>query len=155
VAARRGAAECHRGRDFSSSGAFQEANEIQDGQLEERASLLTVAPMETGSHRYVPSDEPDGKVVVQKLGNTASDRLLHFPGAFTDDIQTRVIDGRKWRQVDRTLAPVTRVVNREQMTDRDEIETNSAIATLIQFIALRRFRSASCSCWRGACSSRW
>lgn len=124
---------------FSFSAAFQEANEIQDGQLDEIASLLSadnLALMETGSHRYIPRDEPDAKVVVQKLGNVARDRLLHLPDALADGIQTRVIDGREWRLVVRTLAPDTRVAIAQQTIDRNEIATNSAIATLIPFIVL-------------------
>ncbi|SAL27521.1 integral membrane sensor signal transduction histidine kinase [Caballeronia sordidicola] len=124
---------------FSFSAAFDEANDVQDGQLEEIASLLTadnLDVMETGSRRYVPTREPEAKVVVQRLGDAGGAALLHLPAHLADGIQTRVLDGREWRIVVRTLAADSRVAIAQQTSDRDEIAINSAIATLVPFAVL-------------------
>src|SRR6476661_7144889 len=55
---------------FSFAAAFHEANLIQDTQLHEVASLVTshnVDEMAHGSARYVPTQEPEAKVVVERI----------------------------------------------------------------------------------------
>jgi two-component system, OmpR family, sensor kinase len=124
---------------FSFQAAFHEANDIQDGQLKEVASLVTAANlrfMEEGSARYIPDSEPEAKVVVQELGNHSANRLLDLPANLADGIQTLTLAGREWRVVVRTLAADTRVCVGQQTKDRNEIARNSAAATLIPFVVL-------------------
>ena len=124
---------------FSFQASFHEANDIQDGQLKEVAALITADNlrfMEEGSARYVPDAEPEAKIVVQRLGNHSADRLLDLPSDLADGIQTLTLDGREWRVVVRTLVADTRVGVGQQTSDRDEIATNSAVATLIPFVVL-------------------
>ena len=124
---------------FSFKAAFHEANEIQDQQLKEVATLVTaenVGSMEEGSMHYVPAFEPEAKVVVQKLGNVNIHSLLDLPPALPDGMRTLTLGDREWRVVVRTLAPGTRVVIGQQTSDRNEIALNSAVATLIPFLFL-------------------
>ncbi len=124
---------------FSFQAAFHEANDIQDGQLKEVASLVTAGNlrfMEEGSARYIPDSEPEAKVVVQELGNHSANRLLDLPANLADGIQTLTLAGREWRVVVRTLGADTRVCVGQQTRDRDEIARNSAAATLIPFVVL-------------------
>jgi two-component system OmpR family sensor kinase len=124
---------------FSFKAAFHEANEIQDQQLKEVATLVTaenVDSMTEGSVRYVPEFEPEAKVVVQKLGNVKTQRLLDLPTTLPDGIRTLTLDNREWRVVVRTLAPGIRVAVGQQTSDRNEIARNSAVATLIPFLVL-------------------
>lgn len=124
---------------FSFKAAFHEANEIQDQQLKEVATLVTaenVDSMAEGSVHYVPEFEPEAKVVVQKLGNVNTQRLLDLPPTLSDGMRTLTLGNREWRVVVRTLAPGTRVAVGQQTSDRNEIARNSAVATLIPFLVL-------------------
>ncbi|WP_086381527.1 sensor histidine kinase [Caballeronia sordidicola] len=124
---------------FSFKAAFHEANEIQDQQLKEVATLVTaenVSSMEEGSMHYVPEFEPEAKVVVQKLGKVNTHRPLDLPPALPDGMRTLTLGDREWRVVVRTLAPDTRVAIGQQTSDRNEIARNSAVATLIPFLVL-------------------
>jgi two-component system OmpR family sensor kinase len=124
---------------FSFKAAFHEANEIQDQQLKEVAALVTadnVRFMEEGSMRYVPEFEQEAKVVVQKLGNANTQRLLDLPPTLPDGMRTLVLGDHEWRVVVRTLALGVRVAVGQQTSDRNEIARNSAVATLIPFLVL-------------------
>jgi len=124
---------------FSFKAAFHEANEIQDQQLKEVATLVTaenVSSMEEGSMHYVPEFEPEAKVVVQKLGNVNTRRLLDLPPTLPDGMRTLTLGNREWRVVVRTLAPGSRVAVGQKTSDRNEIARNSAVATLIPFLVL-------------------
>jgi len=127
---------------FAFQAAFHEANEVQDGQLKEVATLVTAANlpfMQEGSASYVPDAEPTAKVIVQVLGTPgtlAGRRGQDLPADLRDGIQTIKVDGRDWRVVVRTLDSRTRVAVGQQTSDRNEIARNNAAATLIPFAVL-------------------
>jgi two-component system OmpR family sensor kinase len=124
---------------FSFTAAFHEANDIQDQQLKEVAAIVTADNlqfMEEGSAHYVPDNEPEAKVFVQRLGMHGAGRLLALPTMLHDGIQTLRLEGREWRVVVRTLGSNIRVGVGQQTSDRNEIARNSAVATLIPFVVL-------------------
>jgi two-component system OmpR family sensor kinase len=126
---------------FSFAAAFHEANLIQDAQLHEVASLVTsrnVDEMAHGSARYVPEQEPEAKVVVERIPDRGAPHGTQFklPHALDDGIHTVTIGELEWRVIVKTLDAGTRIAVGQQTRDRDEIARNSAVATLIPFIVL-------------------
>ncbi|WP_235025727.1 ATP-binding protein [Caballeronia arationis] len=126
---------------FSFAAAFHEANLIQDTQLHEVASLVTshnVDEMAHGSARYVPTQEPEAKVVVERIPERDALQGTYFRLAHSlgDGIHTVTIGGLEWRVIVKTLDADTRIAVGQQTRDRDEIARNSAAATLIPFIVL-------------------
>ncbi|WP_404982221.1 MULTISPECIES: ATP-binding protein [unclassified Caballeronia] len=126
---------------FSFAAAFHEANLIQDAQLHEVASLVTsrnVDEMAHGSARYVPTQEPEAKVVVERIPERDALQGTYFRvvQSLGDGIHTVTIGGLEWRVIVKTLEAGMRIAIGQQTRDRDEIARSSAAATLIPFIVL-------------------
>jgi two-component system OmpR family sensor kinase len=126
---------------FSFGAAFWEANQIQDGQLHEVAALVTsdnIDVMARGSAHYVPSIEPEAKVIVQRFPDHEQmhGALFGLPPGLADGIHTVPIGGLEWRVILKTIDAHTRVAVGQQTADRNEIARNSAVATLIPFVVL-------------------
>jgi two-component system OmpR family sensor kinase len=116
--------------------AFQEANELQDGQLAQVAALITprsLAAMEYEALASVPGTDHEAKLVVQTL---AARTPLALSTSLPDGIQTVTVAGTPWRIVVKTLDANTRVVVGQQTAGRDEIARNSALATTMPFVML-------------------
>ena len=116
--------------------ALHEANELQDGQLEQVAALVTprtLAVMEREALGKVPGADAEAKLVIQTLDEHAP--LALAPG-LADGVQNATVDGTRWRLVVRTLDDGRRVAIGQKTAGRDEIARNSALATVMPFGAL-------------------
>jgi two-component system OmpR family sensor kinase len=117
--------------------AFHEANELQDDQLKQIAALITLrslAVMEREALGYVPGADRESRLVVQTLNDPVMP--LALPADLPDGIQNVSVDRETWRIFVKTLNASTRVVVGQATAARDEIARNSALATIMPFVAL-------------------
>ncbi len=122
---------------MSYSLALHEANQLQDSQLKQVASLITASnlpAMEAGSQRYIPDSEPRAKIVVKTLSE--GQEAFSVPKLISDGLHTVSIGDERWRLFVRPLTPTTRIVVAQETADRTEIARNNALGTLIPFAVL-------------------
>ncbi|SOE92042.1 two-component system, OmpR family, sensor kinase [Burkholderia sp. D7] len=125
------------GACLSYSLALHEANQLQDSQLKQVASLITASnlpAMEIGSQQYIPDSEPRAKIVVKTL--TAEQDPFSVPRSIPDGLHTISTGDERWRLLVRPLNSTTRIVVAQETADRTEIARNNALATLIPFAVL-------------------
>ncbi|WP_321797273.1 ATP-binding protein [Caballeronia sp. J97] len=116
--------------------ALHEANELQDGQLQQIAALVTprtLAVMEREALEKVDGTDPESKLVIQTLAERAP---LSVAPDVPDGLQNAIVDDTPWRIAVKTLDDGTRVVIGQRTAGRDEIARNSALATVMPFAAL-------------------
>ncbi|MGF6754668.1 sensor histidine kinase [Paraburkholderia sp. GAS42] len=122
--------------------AYQEARELQDGQLTEIAALIDSRALAfTGSRPSVESSqEADVKVVIDRLsdGMTGVAKVagLLIPKALTDGFHDLNNGGQSWRVNIRTLRSGERIAVAEPSALRDEIARDGAMRTLIPMLLL-------------------
>ncbi len=127
--------------------AIEEANELQDDQLRQVASLmhgqaLPLAAQPSAEKSSDPDFDMEFRIVVQIISAGGVEVLLanQPPLALAFDvpegIQTLELDDGKWRIYVKTLNPKQRAVVAQKIHVRDEVAKESAIATLIPFIIL-------------------
>lgn len=130
---------------FSFASAFEEAIELQDGQLRQTAALinrryipLTAATPQTRVH----DADPESDLVVQQLpfpGLQAPESAGDLPGlpaSLPDGLQTTTVRGVSWRLFVRTLDSGSRVAVGQQTAMRDEIARDSALRTLMPLLII-------------------
>jgi two-component system, OmpR family, sensor kinase len=121
--------------------AFQEANELQDQQLRQIATLV--------SHHHLPvtvnemqiaatESDPESLIVLQMLSEPDGKVLPRhaFPPSLEDGIQTVLVADQTWRVVVKTLENGARVAIGQKTSARDEIARNGALRTLLPFVIL-------------------
>lgn len=130
---------------YSFWSSFQEANELQDDQLRQVATLIN----RHGTHINGSAEElqdkalePDLRVVVQVLGNAQTQGAsglatpLALPHELPDGLQTVRVADASWRFMVRTLRTGQRVAVGQQTEARDEIARNSALRTVLPLLLL-------------------
>ena len=131
---------------FSFSTSFEEANELQDDQLRQVASMFDLydlpirSPRLTGRHDV--SLEPDLQIAAQILGEPgaqqppAQSSLLALPLGVPDGLQTVSVNNESWRVLVRPLQSGQRLALGQQTAARDEIARNSALRTILPLVVL-------------------
>ncbi|WP_242665715.1 MULTISPECIES: ATP-binding protein [Paraburkholderia] len=121
--------------------AYQEARELQDGQLKEIAALIDSRALAfTGSRPSVESSQDaDLKVVIDRL----SDETTHTPAAglvipnsLADGFHDLDGNGQRWRVHIRTLRSGERIAVAEPSALRDEIAQDGSMRTLVPMLIL-------------------
>ena len=131
---------------LSFSTSFEEANELQDDQLRQVASMFDLYDLPIRSPRLAgPLDvslEPDLQIAAQILGETEAQKLpgqsslLALPLGVPDGLQTVVVNNESWRVLVRSLRSGQRLALGQQTAARDEIARNSALRTILPLLAL-------------------
>jgi two-component system, OmpR family, sensor kinase len=127
---------------FSFAFAYQEARELQDGQLKEIAALIDSRALAfTGSRPSVESSlDADVKVVIDRLSDTTTDVAqaagLVIPRAMADGFHDLSDNGQSWRVNIRTLGSGERIAVAEPSALRDEIAQDGALRTLVPMLLL-------------------
>ncbi|MFM0262127.1 ATP-binding protein [Paraburkholderia sediminicola] len=121
--------------------AYQEAKELQDGQLKEIAALIDSRALAfTGSRPSVESSEDvDVKVVIDRLSDeTAQTSVpgLVIPNSLADGFHDLDGSGQRWRVHVRTLHNGERVALAEPSALRDEIAQDGSMRTLVPMLVL-------------------
>jgi two-component system OmpR family sensor kinase len=122
--------------------AYQEARELQDGQLEEIAALIDSGALAfTGSRPSIESSmDADVKVAIDRLSDAASGIAraagLVIPTAMADGFHDLDGNGKSWRVNIRTLHSGERIAVAEPSALRDEIAHDGAMRTLIPMLLL-------------------
>lgn len=130
----------------SFSTSFEEANELQDDQLRQVASMFDLydlpirSPRPAGPHDV--SLEPDLQIAAQILGEPGAQKppgqasLLALPLGVPDGLQTVIVNNESWRVLVRPLQSGQRLALGQQTAARDEIAHNSALRTILPLLAL-------------------
>ncbi|WP_229514056.1 ATP-binding protein [Paraburkholderia terrae] len=127
---------------FSFAFAYQEARELQDGQLKEIAALIDSRALAfTGPRPSVESSQDaDVKVVIDRLSDVtkgvAQAAGLVIPAAMDDGFHDLNGDGQTWRVNIRTLRSGERIAVAEPSALRDEIAQDGAMRTLVPMLLL-------------------
>ncbi|MFM0509238.1 sensor histidine kinase [Paraburkholderia sp. RL17-373-BIF-A] len=122
--------------------AFQEARELQDGQLNEIATLIDSRALEFGGSRPLieSSQHKDVKVVIDRLNGEATGFAqaagLIVPNTLTDGFHDMEDNGQRWRVNIRTLRSGERIALAEPSALRDEIARDGAMRTLVPMLIL-------------------
>jgi two-component system OmpR family sensor kinase len=122
--------------------AYQEARELQDGQLKEIAALIDNGALAfTGSRPSVESSQDaDVKVVIDRLNGEATGFAqaagLIVPNTLTDGFHDLEDNGQRWRVNIRTLHSGERIALAEPSALRDEIARDGAMRTLVPMLIL-------------------
>ena len=130
---------------FSFSAAFQEANELQDDQLRQMATLVNRHPLPTvASDRQKNTSDADAesRVIFQTLSSPgagqadAQTSALPLKPDLPEGLQTVSINREEWRIFVKTLDSGIRIAVGQQTLFRDEIAHDSALRTLMPFVVL-------------------
>ncbi|MFZ6813389.1 ATP-binding protein [Undibacterium sp. Rencai35W] len=130
---------------FSFASGFQEANELQDDQLKQIASMLSryrLSTAQTNSQDSLTNVDPDSRVIIQVLSNdpnelsTDLDHGLVLSDKLPVGIQTIIINGESWRFFIKLLSSGSRIAVGQQTAVRDEVARDSAFRTLMPFLVL-------------------
>lgn len=127
---------------FSFVFAYQEARELQDGQLKEIAALIDRRAMTIpgSTEAVVSSPNRDVRVVIDRLGAGATGMLratgLRIPASMPDGFHDMSGDGQRWRVNIQTLGSGERVAVAEPSALRDEIARDGAMRTLVPALLL-------------------
>jgi two-component system OmpR family sensor kinase len=123
--------------------AFEEANELQDDQLRQVASLMERYGGPVASRRAVASEqglEPDLQMVVQVVGTSESPDparpALSLPTHLSAGLQTIAIGHDSWRLYGQPLSTGGMVVVSQQTAARDEIARAGALRTVLPLLGL-------------------
>lgn len=122
--------------------SYEDANELQDTQLQQVAAVLsngTLAPITT---RFEPrtNEEAETHFVVKLLGpaptvtNPAVD--LPLPESLQPGLQTLEQAGVRWRAIVTRSAAGQRFAVAQRMTVRDEVARDTALLTLLPLLVL-------------------
>lgn len=127
---------------FSFTFAYQEARELQDGQLNEFAALIDshALALTTTRSSVESSLDSDVKVVIDKLSETSRGMSraagLTIPRAMADGFHDLDGSGQSWRVNIRTLKNGERIAVAEPSALRDEIARDGAMRTLVPVLLL-------------------
>lgn len=127
---------------FSFLFAYQEARELQDGQLKQIAALIDSGALAfTGSRPSIESSQdPDVKVVIDRLSEASSDAAqvagLAIPQELGDGFHDLSGNEQSWRVNIRTLRSGGRIAVAEPSALRDEIARDGAMRTLVPMLLL-------------------
>ncbi|BCG03542.1 two-component sensor histidine kinase (plasmid) [Paraburkholderia sp. PGU19] len=127
---------------FSFAFAYQEARELQDGQLKEIAALIDSRALAfTGPRASVESSpDADVKVVIDRLSDVTTGVVpaagLVIPAAMDDGFHDLNGNGQSWRVNIRTLRSGERIAVAEPSALRDEIAQDGAMRTLVPMLLL-------------------
>ena len=130
---------------FSFGAAFQEANELQDDQLRQMATLVNSHPLpatQTDTQKHDSDGDPESRVILQTLLPAGAKEPHSQPGAIPlradlpEGLQTLSVNREEWRLFVKTLNSGTRIVVGQQTKLRDEIARESALRTLMPIIIL-------------------
>ncbi len=130
---------------FSFWTAFEEANELQDDQLRQIATLIDQLEVPVGPARPGQPErglDPDSQFVVQLIGAPAAPAVaggapvLALPAQLSDGLHTAVIGHDSWRLYVRPLRTGAKLVVGQQTTARDEIARTGALRTVLPLLAL-------------------
>ncbi len=130
---------------FSFMSAFKEANELQDNQLQQIATLFNQHNLPIpgiGAHLNIHYDDPDPRVIVQLLPQQAINQATHpisalnLPNTLPNGLQTFIVANDSWRLFVRPFNTTNRIVIGQQTAVRDEIARDSAQRTVMPFIVL-------------------
>lgn len=130
---------------FSFFASFDEANELQDEQLTQIASLVNrqvLAAANARSSANRSETDVEARFVVQTLpqfgsamGTTGSGAIL-FPADLANGLQTVAIGREEWRVFVRTIDAGPRVAVAQLTSVRDEIARDGALRTVLPFVIL-------------------
>ncbi|WP_027359968.1 ATP-binding protein [Desulforegula conservatrix] len=129
---------------FSFLTALHEANELQDDQLRQIAGLIdqnNLQMVDTSSIDENLDLDPDNRLIVQWLGTqwtygSSEEEPQMLPGDLSDGMHTLTLNNEDWRMFVRTLRSGKRLAVCQQIAVRDEIMQDSALRTLMPFIAV-------------------
>ncbi|MGY6258661.1 ATP-binding protein [Paraburkholderia caledonica] len=127
---------------FSFLFAYQEARELQDGQLKQIAALIDSGALAfTGSRPSIESSQdPDVKVVIDRLSEASSGAAqvagLAIPQELGDGFHDLSGNEQSWRVNIRTLRSGGRIAVAEPSALRDEIARDGAMRTLVPMLLL-------------------
>lgn len=125
--------------------AFHDANEMQDDQLKQIASLVNSDYLQTQTSELtnqVADADPESRIVIQILQSTRTTVPTVNLGSFSsavslaDGMHDIKVKKESWRIFIRTLDTGTRIVVGMQTVLRNESARNSALRTLLPLIAL-------------------
>lgn len=127
---------------FSFLFAYQEARELQDGQLRQIAALIDSGALAfTGSRPSIESSQdPDVKVVIDRFSEAPSGVTqavgLAIPRELADGFHDLTGSDQSWRVNIRTLHSGGRIAVAEPSALRDEIARDGAMRTLVPVLLL-------------------
>jgi two-component system OmpR family sensor kinase len=122
--------------------AYQEASELQDGQLREIAALIDRHAMTLPDSATTVMGSPDNdvRVVIDRLGDGTTGMLratgLTFPATISDGFHDMEGANQRWRVIIQTLGSGERIAVAEPSALRDEIARDGAIRTLVPALLL-------------------
>lgn len=126
--------------------SFEEANELQDDQLRQVASMFDLYDLPIKPPRFAgvadAAMEPDLQIAVQVIGEAAAlgpgDQVnrLALPFDMSSGMHTVAVHGESWRVLVRPLQGGQRLAVGQQTAARDEIARTSALRTVLPLLAL-------------------
>ncbi len=131
---------------FSFWTSFEEANELQDDQLRQVASMFDLydLPIKPPRPTGAPDSamDPDLQIAVQIMGAAGSQGASDQAGGLTlspslsNGLHTIAVRGESWRVLVRPLQSGQRLAVGQQTAARDEIARTSALRTVLPLLAL-------------------
>lgn len=121
--------------------AYQEARELQDGQLKEIAALIDSRALAFNGSRpsIESSQDADLKVVIDRLSDETTRTPaagLVIPNSLADGFHDLDGNGQRWRVHIRTLRNGERIALAEPSALRDEIAQDGSMRTLVPMLVL-------------------
>jgi two-component system OmpR family sensor kinase len=122
--------------------SYEDANELQDTQLQQVAAVLSNGTLAPTTTRFEPrtNEEAETHFVVKLLGpaptvvNPAVD--LPLPESLQPGLQTLEQGGVRWRAIVTQSAAGQRFAVAQRMTVRDEVARDTALLTLLPLLVL-------------------
>ncbi|MBS0445168.1 MAG: HAMP domain-containing histidine kinase [Proteobacteria bacterium] len=135
-------AACAAAVALSSWLAYEEANELQDTQLEQVAAAIAREPLAQSNANFTPRNGEDAEThfVIRPLGSgphSPNPRIdLALPETLRPGLQTLEQSGVRWRATVRENAAGQRFAVAQRMTVRDEVARDTALYTLLPLLIL-------------------
>lgn len=131
---------------FSFLFAFDEAHELQDDGLRQVAQIMNrehLSPAAPGTDSYLMNVDEESRVIVQRLGESASSGenkdaggTLSLPVTLTDGLHTLDFHGETFRVLVKTMANGERIAVSQESGFRNEIARDGALRTVMPFLIL-------------------
>jgi two-component system OmpR family sensor kinase len=122
--------------------SYQDANELQDTQLQQVAAVLSNDALSSEPVKFKPRNHEDAEThfVVKLLGALPSDPDpsidVPLPLSLAPGLQTLEQSGVRWRAIVATNAARQRFAVAQRMTVRDEVARGAALLTLLPLVVL-------------------
>ena len=122
--------------------SYDDANDLQDAQLQQVAAVLASGPLSSVPMRFDPQNDEEAEThfVIKRLGPTSSlpnpTVDLPLPETLQPGLQSIEHSGVQWRAIVTQTAAGQRFAVAQRMALRDEVARDAALLTLLPLLVL-------------------